>query len=108
MTGSTDTYFVVAPPSDPDGATIVSASKTNEANSGAVREASPNKELGLTRSHHISASFAQRLGDNAMLKVEPYWQWLFDVPVEQGTTYSIINHNMFFQDRVLTNDGAAR
>ena len=47
-------------------------------------------------------------GENVMLKVEPYWQWLFDVPVEQGTTYSIINHNMFFQDRLLTNDGAAR
>ena len=69
---------------------------------------SANKDLGLTRSHHISASFAQRLGDNAMLKIEPYWQWLFDVPVEQGTTYSILNHNMFFQDRTLVNDGAGR
>ena len=81
---STDTYFVT------------------------MAEGNPNKDLGLTRSHHISASFAQRLGDNAMLKVEPYWQWLFDVPVEQGTTYSIINHNMFLQDRALTNDGAGR
>ena len=66
----------------------------------------PNKDLGLTRSHHISASFAQRLGDNAMLKIEPYWQWLFDVPVEQGTTYSILNHHMFFQDCALVNKGA--
>ena len=68
----------------------------------------PNEDLGLTRSHHISASFAQRLGENAMLKIEPYWQWLFDVPVEQGTTYSIINHNNFFQDRALVNEGAGR
>ena len=81
---STDTYFVT------------------------MADGNPNKDLGLTRSHHISASFAQRLGDNAMLKVEPYWQWLFDVPVEQGTTYSIINHDMFLQDRALTNDGAGR
>ena len=44
----------------------------------------PNKDLGLTRSHHISASFAQRLGENAMLKIEPYWQYLFDVPVEKA------------------------
>ena len=66
----------------------------------------PNKDLGLTRSHHISASFAQRLGENAMLKIEPYWQWLFDVPVELGTTYSILNHNTFFQDRALVNKGA--
>ena len=67
-----------------------------------------NEDLGLTRSHHISASFAQRLGENAMLKIEPYWQWLFDVPVEQGTTYSILNHNLFYQDRALVNEGAGR
>ena len=68
----------------------------------------PNKDLGLTRSHHVSLSFAQRLGENAMLKVEPYWQWLFDVPVEEGTTYSILNHNLFYQDRALVNEGAGR
>lgn len=67
-----------------------------------------NEDLGLTRSHHISATFAQRLGDNAILKIEPYWQYLFDVPVEPGTTYSIINNTIFFQDRDLTNDGAGR
>ena len=78
---STDTYFVVG---------------------------ASNDDLGLTRSHHISVSFAQRLGENAMLKIEPYWQWLFDVPVENGTTYSILNHSSFFQDRALTNDGAGR
>ena len=65
----------------------------------------PNKNLGLTRSHHISASFAQRLGENAMLKIEPYWQYLFDVPVEEGSTYSIINHHLFYQDRALVNKG---
>ena len=67
-----------------------------------------NGNLGLTRSHHISASFAQRMGENAMLKVEPYWQWLFDVPVELGTTYSVLNHRKFFQDRSLVNEGAGR
>ena len=72
-----------------------------------VKEAS-NEDLGLTRSHHISMSFAQRLGENAMLKIEPYWQWLFDVPVEQGTTYSSLNHSNFFQDRALVNEGAGR
>lgn len=71
-------------------------------------DSNPNKNLGLTRSHHISASFAQRLGENAMLKIEPYWQCLFDVPVEQGTTYSILNHRKFFQDRALVNEGAGR
>ena len=67
-----------------------------------------NDHLGLTRSHYISASFAQCLGENAMLKVEPYWQWLFDVPVEPGTTYSVLNHRKFFQDRAFVNEGAGR
>ena len=84
---TTDTYFVL---------------------SANPQQPSPNSDLGLTRSHHISASFAQRLGENAMLKIEPYWQWLFDVPVEKGTTYSVLNHRTFMQDRVLTNDGAGR
>lgn len=43
-----------------------------------------------------------------MLKIEPYWQYVFDVPVEVGTTYSIINHNLFYQDRALVNEGAGR
>ena len=81
---STDTYFVT------------------------MDDGNPNKDLGLTRSHHVSLSFAQRLGENAMLKIEPYWQWLFDVPVEVGTTYSILNHRQFFQDRALVNMGAGR
>ena len=85
---STDTYFVMLP-DDTQHTTV-------------------NKDLGLTRSHHISASFAQRLGENAMLKIEPYWQWLFDVPVERGSAYSVINHNLFYQDRALVNEGAGR
>ena len=86
---STDTYFVITQTSN-------------------LKPQTSNRDLGLTRSHHISASFAQRLGENAMLKIEPYWQWLFDVPVEQGTTYSILNHNLFYQDRALVNEGAGR
>ncbi len=92
---STDTYFVIDHSSDAQPMFNGQCSMVNE-------------NLGLTRSHHISASFAQRLGDNAMLKIEPYWQWLFDVPVEMGTTYSILNHRKFFQDRALVNEGAGR
>lgn len=67
-----------------------------------------NKELGLTRSHHLSLTFAQRLGDDAQIKIEPYYQYIFDVPVEQGSTYSVINNNIFYNDRHLVNEGAGR
>ncbi|MCR4852155.1 MAG: TonB-dependent receptor [Prevotella sp.] len=86
---SVDTYFVKAP-------------------SGSSIGENPNRDLCLTRSHHISASFTKRIGQNALLKIEPYWQWLFDVPVEEGTTYSIMNHRQFFQDRALVNEGVGR
>ena len=92
---STDTYFVIE-------------NGTMNIEHSADVQPMVNNNLGLTRSHHISASFAQRLGENAMLKIEPYWQWLFDVPVEQGTTYSIINHRNFYQDRALVSEGAGR
>ena len=93
---ATDTYFVIIDKS-PDALPLDNGQRTMA-----------NKDLGLTRSHHVSVSFAQRLGENAMLKIEPYWQWLFDVPVEEGTTYSILNHRKFFQDRALVNEGAGR
>ena len=99
---TTDTYFVI----DHSPLTMDHSSNAQPMFNGQCSMV--NKNLGLTRSHHISASFAQRLGENAMLKIEPYWQWLFDVPVEQGSTYSILNHRKFFQDRVLVNEGAGR
>lgn len=86
---TTDTYFV-------------------QISDGNGNAANPNKNLGLTRSHHISASFSQRLGENAIIKIEPYWQYLFDVPVETGSTFSILNHNLFYQDRALVNEGVGR
>ncbi|MDO4496953.1 MAG: TonB-dependent receptor, partial [Bacteroidales bacterium] len=67
-----------------------------------------NKELGLTRSHHISFNFSQRLGDDAQLKIEPYYQYVFDVPVELGTTFSMINNRAFYVNRLLVNEGAGR
>lgn len=87
---STDTYFVQL--INPDNPNVLQS----------------NKSLGFTRSHYISMTFSQYLGENAILKIEPYWQYLFDVPVEIGTTYSIINNDLFFPDRILTNDGTGR
>ena len=105
---STDTYFVNGGGLNVDGGGRMPEGQEQVSINLQPSTLNPNKDLGLTRSHHISASFAQRLGENAMLKIEPYWQWLFDVPVENGTTYSILNHNLFYQDRVLVNEGAGR
>ena len=58
---TTDTYFVSSP-------------QEGIPPSGGQEGMRANKDLGLTRSHHLSASFAQRLGENAMLPVTGVYQ----------------------------------
>ena len=40
------------------------------------------------------------------LKVEPYYQYLFRIPVEENSSFSIINHQSFYLDRTLKNRGS--
>ena len=86
---NTDVYFVETKPGDGSPAMT-------------------NKDLGLTRSHHFSVSFAKQIGDDAQIKVEPYYQYVFDVPVEEGSTFSLINNRAFYIDRHLKSVGAGR
>lgn len=46
-----------------------------------------NKNLGFTRSHHLVLGYERNLTENLRLKVETYYQSLFDVPVEQMPSY---------------------
>lgn len=66
----------------------------------------PNRELGFTKSHHFVFGYDRMLGENLRLKVEPYFQYLYNAPVQQDSTYSILN---FKQDwafnRELHNSG---
>ena len=44
-----------------------------------------NKGLGFTKAHHFMLSLNWNLSENLHLRVEPYFQHLYDVPVEEGT-----------------------
>ena len=79
-----------------------------EKKQGDGRPAMTNKDLGLTRSHHFSLSFARQLSEDAQIKIEPYYQYLFDVPVEEGATFSLINNRAFYTDRRLVSEGVGR
>lgn len=52
-----------------------------------------NKDLELTKSMHAVLGYDRRLGENVRLKIEAYYQYLFDVPVETtpNSTNSILN-----------------
>lgn len=47
----------------------------------------------MMRAHHFILSYSQVLGEHLHSKIELYYQYLFDVPVDRspGSTYSIIN-----------------
>jgi len=68
----------------------------------------PNKHLGFSKAHHFGLSYNWNISPDIHLKVEPYYQSLFNIPVESGSSFSIINDRNYFMDRTLTNQGKAR
>lgn len=67
-----------------------------------------NKELGFTKSHHLMLTYAWKMSEYWNLKVEPYFQYLFNVPVEDGKPYSVLNRQEFYLDKALVNKGLGR
>lgn len=66
----------------------------------------PNKNLGFTKAHHFVAGYDWSLSEDLHLKVEPYYQFLFDVPVVAGSSFSFINlTNDWFFNQPLENTG---
>ncbi len=66
----------------------------------------PNKDLGLSKAHHLVLAYQQRLSLNTIMKIEPYIQFAENVPVIQDSSFSMLN---FTQDlsfnSPLVNDG---
>ena len=66
----------------------------------------PNQDLGLSRAHHLVLAYQQRLSTNLRLKIEPYFQKAYNVPVIPDSSFSMLN---FKQDLTfnssLENDG---
>ncbi|NDW08441.1 TonB-dependent receptor [Dysgonomonas sp. 520] len=67
-----------------------------------------NKKLDFSKAHHFSLSYSKKLSDQLFLKIEPYYQYLYDVPVEAGTSFSILNYNAYGLDKRLVNKGKGR
>lgn len=66
----------------------------------------PNKDLKITKAHHLVLAYDLSINPNLRLKIEPYFQYLYDVPVIPDSSFSTLNMqtNSFFTDQ-LTNDG---
>ena len=71
-------------------------------------EESVNKNLDFTKAHHLMLSFAYKVSNNMSLKVEPYIQFLYDVPVMRDSSFSVLNRSDFYVENTLVNKGRGR
>lgn len=66
----------------------------------------PNKKLKMTKAHHLVAGIDYSFTPWLRLKIEPYVQYLYDVPVIPDSMYSVINMDRaWYLASELTNDG---
>ena len=61
-----------------------------------------NKDLDFTRAHHLVLSYNWSIGNNYNLRIEPYMQHVFGVPVIADSTFSFINlqGDWFIKDKL--------
>ena len=68
----------------------------------------PNKKLDFAKAHHLVLAYDWSVSEHLRLKVEPYFQYLYNIPVEEGTPTSLINYRDFWLMIPLVNDGKGK
>src|SRR5690606_32848052 len=60
----------------------------------------PNKSMGFSKARHYVMGYENKLTTNLFLKLEAYYQELFNIPVENdvNSSYSLINQVAGFAD----------
>lgn len=67
-----------------------------------------NKKLDFAKAHHVVLSYDWAISENTHLKIEPYFQYLYDVPVARDSSFSIINHRDWYLNTALVNEGKGK
>lgn len=67
-----------------------------------------NKDLDFTKAHHLMMTYNYAISDNVNLRIEPYFQYLFDVPVIADSSFSVLNRTTFYVEDALVNKGKGR
>lgn len=70
----------------------------------------PNRNLDLSKAHHIVLGYDHVINDFSHIKTEVYYQHLFNVPIAEdpNSTYSIINEVDGYNPTAMTNKGLGR
>ncbi len=77
-------------------------------NDGSIIE--PNKNLDLLKADHYVLGYEKRFTNKLMAKVEFYYQYLYNIPVENNDTsyYATINEGIDYRYVALVNKGSGR
>lgn len=68
-----------------------------------------NKDLGLSKAHHLMGTYMFKFTDNLNARVNVYYQYGFDTPVGiDGSTYCTVNRLFSYVDEPLVNRGNTR
>ena len=66
----------------------------------------PNKNLEFSRAHHFILAYDYFINKNLRIKIEPYYQYLYNIPVEENSAWSMLNYEQEIAfNRILTNKG---
>ncbi|WP_317896762.1 TonB-dependent receptor [Aurantibacillus circumpalustris] len=70
----------------------------------------PNKNLGLSKAHHLVVGYDRVLNEFSHIKTELYYQHLYNIPIsnDRTGTYSILNVMDGYNTEPLTNKGLGR
>ncbi len=65
----------------------------------------PNKNLKLTKAHHFVLAYDWQINNTLRLKIEPYFQYLYDALGTITGTYSMLNYKQewYFKDKFANN-----
>lgn len=70
----------------------------------------PNRNLGLSKAHHIVIGYDRILNEYSHIKTEIYYQHLFNIPIgaDTNSTYSMLNVTDGYNTEALTNKGLGK
>ncbi len=66
-----------------------------------------NEDLDLSKSHHFVLGYDRSLNDHLRIKLETYYQHLYNIPVkvEANSSFSLINRQWDYETEPLVNNG---
>lgn len=68
-----------------------------------------NKDLGLTKAHHLLASYIYKINDNMNVRMNLFYQYGYDTPVgTNGSAYCVCNRLYTYTDEPLVGKGNTR